>query len=119
MKQTTQFFIQKNHLFTFKYLKYLFFFTFIFLSQPTFGCQGDDYNRTIQIVNDSYQIGIDVGATGNLNLMMQKLQEISSRVQQLPPSCQLLMQQMGGGSRPGGSGTNCVGGVCCDASGCY
>lgn len=89
------------------------------VSEFTMGCEGEDYSRTIQIANESIQAGIDVGATGDVNYMIRKLQELTARAQQLPPSCQLLLRQFGGSFSAGSSDTNCMGGVCCDSTGCY
>lgn len=88
-------------------------------SESVFACQGGDYTRTLQITNQSLQLGLEFGTSGNINLFMQRLQELSRLAQQLPPSCQLLLQQMGGSFSGGSSSTNCMGGVCCDSTGCY
>lgn len=89
------------------------------VSQNTFACTGADYERTMQVVNYSMQIGYEFGMTGNYSLFTQRLQEITQAINQLPPSCRALLQQMNSGFSSGGSGTTCMGGVCCDSTGCY
>ena len=57
-----------------------------------------------------------------MNLYVQRIQEINRVAMQLPMSCQMLLRQLGGfgGVGGGGSGgTTCMGGVCCDGTGCY
>jgi len=92
---------------------------FLSTSQAAFACTGADYDRTMQVLNYSMQAGYEFGMTGNYNLFTQRLQEIVQAIQQLPPSCQALLQQMNSGFSSGGSGTTCMGGVCCDSTGCY
>lgn len=93
-------------------------------------CEGQELERTKQIVEYAYLSGIAIGhevaSTGDMQSAMQKLlvmsQQVNEAARELPPSCQLLIQQwsnaIGGGS-PGSSGPRCMGGVCCDSTGCY
>ena len=90
------------------------------LSPSALACEGQDYQRTLQVQNYSIRVGYEFGMTGDINLFQQRLQEINNYIQQLPQSCQFLLQQMGAGFSSGGSsGTTCMGGVCCDSTGCY
>lgn len=93
--------------------------TLLGVSQNAFACTGADYERTMQVLNYSMQAGYEFGMTGNYNLFTQRLQEIVQAIQQLPPSCQALLQQMNSGFSSGGSDTMCMGGACCDSTGCY
>jgi uncharacterized membrane protein YgcG len=83
----------------------------LLVSHPAVSCQGEDYQRTVQILNYSQQVGYEAGMTGNMNLLIQRLQEISEHIQQLPPSCQALIPQAGSGGYPGGGGYSPGGGV--------
>lgn len=97
-----------------------------------YACEGEDLQRTRQIVetawNGSIQLSLEMARTGDFSGTMQRMIDLIQRMNyaasQLPPSCQALIQQWansmqgayGGG---GGGGAQCMGGVCCDQSGCY
>jgi len=101
-------------------LKYILVFVALSLVSPAaLSCQGDDYQRTVQVMQMSLQVGMEFAQTFNVELLMQRLQNLSTHIQQLPPSCQALLQQMNNGIGAGPGGTNCMGGVCCDSTGCY
>ncbi|MCW8934322.1 MAG: hypothetical protein OQK98_06325 [Gammaproteobacteria bacterium] len=101
-------------------LKYLLVIVALSLVSPaSLSCQGDDYQRTMQVMQMSFQVGMEFAQTLNVELLKQRLQNLSTRIQQLPPSCQALLQQMNNGIGGGAGGTNCMGGVCCDSTGCY
>jgi hypothetical protein len=87
--------------------------------QTSFACDGADYERTINLVNYIMVAGIEVGMTGDLNLFQNKLLNYVQAVQQLPPSCQALLNNINPPSPGSSGGTTCMGGVCCDATGCY
>ena len=101
-------------------LKYILVFVALSLvSTASLSCQGYDYQRTVQVMEMSLQISMEFAQTYNVELLMQRLQTLSIHIQQLPPSCQALLQQMNNGIGAGPGGTNCMGGMCCDSTGCY
>ena len=101
-------------------LKYvLMFIALILVSPASLSCQGYDYQRTVRVMQMSLQVSMEFSQTFNVELLMQRLQNLSTHIQQLPPSCQALLQQMNNGIGAGSGGTNCMGGVCCDSTGCY
>lgn len=92
-------------------------------------CHGQDLEQSKSIIEDAWRIGLDIGLTQDMNLALQKMvqlsQELNVRAQALPYPCQMLVQQwanaIGGAFQGGGygGGTQCMGGVCCDGTGCY
>ena len=94
------------------------------------GCQGADLDRTRRLIEASYFVGIEIAneiVSGGdfINLMNKTIavsQELDAAARSLPPACQLLVQQWSNSiaaAQGSSSGTQCMGGVCCDGTGCY
>lgn len=106
----------------FRLLQILCFVIFFGLtSTPVWSCQGEDREKTMQLLHDALVIGYLMGFTGDIQKYWPALVDVGNRVSDLPPSCQDLLQrisnQFGGVHNP--NTTRCIGGVCCDSSGCY
>lgn len=93
-------------------------------------CQGQDFQRSVQIIDYAWRAGVQIGYemawTGDYQLAMQRLvdmsQQLNGAAQQLPYTCQVLINQWAnaiGGAFQNPQGTQCMGGVCCDGTGCY
>lgn len=91
------------------------------VTSPVWSCDGADYENALQILYESLLVGYNMGLTGDFNKYMPMVQELSNRALALPPSCQSLLNQWSNNFKNSynPSSTNCVGGVCCDGSGCY
>lgn len=90
-----------------------------FGAKPAYECNGENYRRTMGVIDYAQSVGYEVGATGDIGLLYRRLQEISAYAKELPDSCQLLLQQMSGAFNSSAGGTTCMSGVCCDGTGCY
>lgn len=89
-------------------------------------CQGQELQRTKQLIDYAMNAGVQIAYMNDFNMQLQALLEMSQRLnanaQQLPYSCQALIQQWSGAiqAATGGQKYNgCMGGVCCDSTGCY
>lgn|GEM_PF-3443010 len=85
----------------------------------TMACEGEDYERTLAVVQYAQNLGMQCGMSANpIECIYQAMPALASEVNQLSPSCQRLLESMGGPA-PSPGGTTCIGGVCCDSSSCY
>ena len=100
-------------------------FPLIAISMAFFGgasvvnaCEGDDYDRTLLIIDASLKLGWECGWSGNCDL--HRMIELGQEAQKLPASCQLLLNQIAAALQQynTGSETYCHSGVCCGPSGC-
>jgi hypothetical protein len=92
-------------------------------------CEGPEPERTIQIIqslqSDGMRIGYQCGLTVNpFECMLQAFTAINETygplINNLSPSCRALIESVGNAHSGGGDGgTQCMGGVCCDSTGCY
>ena len=98
-----------------------FVLVFSMSSSPVWACQGKDYTETMRIVQESLAIGYDVAMTGNVQNLMSNIERLNRRLFALPQTCQTLFQQISANfkNRYNPNATNCIGGVCCDATSCY
>jgi hypothetical protein len=90
-------------------------------STPVLSCQGQNREKALQIIYEALVAGYKMGITGDIAQGFADLEKLNKRVYALPPSCQAFVQQIsdqfGGVHNP--NTTRCMGGVCCDGSGCY
>ena len=98
----------------------------ISFSGTAWSCQGQHLQQAKQIIDSAWRAGIDIGLTQDFNKQLQTLFQISNQLnyqtQHLPPSCRALVQRWSnaiGQSFSGQQYNGCMGGVCCDNSGCY
>lgn len=91
-----------------------------FFAAPLDACEGEDYERTIAIVQYSQQAGYRCGMSADpMGCLNREMEIIVTEINSLPPSCQQLLDSMAQPAPPAGGGTMCQGGVCCDDTGCY
>lgn len=95
------------------------------------GCQGQNFARSVEIIDTAWLVGLEVGAyiartedfLGGLNRMLVLSNQLNGEAQRLPPACQSLIyawsEQISQAFSSYQGGTDCMGGVCCDDSGCY
>lgn len=102
------------------------FVTGLSFSGNAWACQGQNLERTTQVIDFAWQAGLETAYMNDLNLQLQKLMDVSfelaSVAQQLPPSCQAIIRQWSGAIEQVFSGrryNGCQSGVCCDDSGCF
>jgi hypothetical protein len=90
-------------------------------------CEGAELEKTIQIIqnlqNAGMQIGYQCGMSVNpFECTLQAMTAINEMygppINSLSPSCRALIESVGNAGR-GGGGTQCMGGICCDSTGCY
>jgi len=93
-------------------------------------CEGEDLQRASLIVQkfqeDGQRLGYQCAISANpVDCVLRGSQTIIEHytpiIEALPPSCQEFVRRAVGstaGSADGG-GTQCMGGVCCDSTGCY
>ena len=87
-------------------------------SVHAYACEGQELEWTYQVLHASLTWGYRCGRYQECNTA--QLYDISAAAQQLPLSCQQLIERVGEQLQEsvGPSGPNCYGGVCCDQSGC-
>ena len=95
--------------------------------QPTV-CAGEDLQKTIALMQEAQIAAYNCGLKYSANLeyvfrcIAETTQMVQSKRASLPDVCKQLFDAAAASSNtgsPGSSGTQCVGGVCCDGSGCY
>jgi|PlaIllAssembly_1097288.scaffolds.fasta_scaffold20935_4 hypothetical protein len=98
----------------------------LLFSTTTHACEGPELEKTIQIIqslqNDGMRIGYQCGMSVNpFECTLQAMTAINETygplINSLSPSCRALIESVGNAGR--GGGTQCMGGVCCDSTGCY
>lgn len=91
-------------------------------------CEGAELQKTIQIIQRMQQDGVTIGYQCGFNAnplgcMLQAMSALNEKytpvVGALKPSCQQLIASVGRSTGDGPGGTQCVGSVCCDNTGCY
>ena len=45
---------------------------------PAFGCSGENYRRTMSVIDYSLSVSYELAATGDFNLLMSRMREISA-----------------------------------------
>jgi len=88
-------------------------------------CWGDDRKETEEIIATAYLTGVRLAIINPNPVVMQMemlrvIGDLAARAERLPPACQRIITKWGkhmGQTTPSPS-TQCVGGVCCDRTGC-
>ena len=95
-------------------------FLFLSLSTSVFACEGQELQRALRIIHVTLDVGYQAGRTRNFQRAYTEGMRLSREVQQLSPSCQAFIEQIGkklqNDYNP--NQVNCYGGVCCDGAGC-
>ena len=98
-------------------------------SCTTQACEGLELQKTSQIFQSMQQEGFNLGmqcamTSDPITCALQGAAALEAKyrpfINALSPSCQTLINNaLNQRQVPSGGGTNCVGGVCCDSTGCY
>jgi len=81
-------------------------------------CEGEDYGRTLMLLDESLKLGWQCGRHNNCD--WERISEVGQKSQQLPASCQRIIEKAGAALQRYNTSdeTHCYGDVCCGPTGC-
>jgi hypothetical protein len=87
---------------------------------PGGGCQGENLDRTKQLVESFVLQAVEAFQLGGIGKYIEVLQQAQSEAEQLPQACQVTIEEWAGAisTTNGKFETQCHGDVCCSSSEC-